>query len=57
MSSQEIIKIDDFTLIVFKMTVQNHLMPNGSQQRLDSISFWIKRKAKFIFNQGNYALK
>jgi hypothetical protein len=24
------------------MTVQNHLMPNGSQQWLDSISFWIK---------------
>jgi hypothetical protein len=38
------------------MTVQNHLTPNGSQQRLDSISFWIK-SAKFIFNQGNYALE
>jgi hypothetical protein len=39
------------------MTVQNHLTPNGSQQRLDSISFWIKGSAKFIFNQGNYALR
>jgi hypothetical protein len=38
------------------MTVQNHLTPNGSQQRLDSISFWIKGSA-FIFNQGNYALE
>jgi hypothetical protein len=56
MSSQEIIKIeDDFTLIRFQ--VHESLTPNGSQQRLDSISFWIKRKRKFIFNQGNYALK
>jgi hypothetical protein len=39
------------------MTVQNHLMPNGSQQRLDSISFGLKGSAKFIFNQGNYALE
>jgi hypothetical protein len=39
------------------MTVQNHLTPNGSQQRLDSISFGLKGSAKFIFNQGNYALE
>jgi hypothetical protein len=39
------------------MTVQNHLTPNGKSAAVDSISFWIKGSAKFIFNQGNYALE
>ena len=59
MGSQEIIKIeDDFTLIRF----QNDGIDSFSVQRevgsgLIQFHFGLKGSAKFIFNQGNYALE
>lgn len=59
MGSQEIIKIeDDFTLIRF----QNDGIDSFSAQRevgsgLIQFHFGLKGNAKFIFNQGNYALE
>jgi hypothetical protein len=37
------------------MTVQNHLTPTEAAAWFNFI--WIKGSAKFIFNQGNYALE
>ena len=59
MSSQEIIKIeDDFALILFQndsanVFKANHEVSNG----LIQFHFGIKGNAKFVFNQGNYALE
>jgi hypothetical protein len=59
MSSQEIIKIeDDFTLIRF----QNDSAETFNAQRevnsgLIQFHFGLKGSAKFVFNQGNYALE
>lgn len=59
MGSQEIIKIEeDFTLILFRNDSDEifraeHEVKSG----LIQFHFGIKGKAKFIFNQGNYALE
>ena len=58
MGSQEIITIeDDFTLIRFQND-ENETFRAEKQirQGLIQFHFGIKGKAKFIFNQGNYAL-
>ena len=58
MGSQEIITIeDDFTLIRFQ-NEENETFRAEKQirQGLIQFHFGIKGKAKFIFNQGNYAL-
>jgi len=60
MSSQEVIKIeDDFTLIRFQndgsepFYAQYEIIGTG----LIQFHFGIKGNAKFLFNQGNYALE
>ena len=58
MSSQEIIKIeDDFTLIRFQ---NDSLEPFFAQHEVGSgliqFHFGLKGNAKFLFNQGSYAL-
>ena len=60
MSSQEVIKIeDDFTLIRFQndgsepFYAQHEIIGTG----LIQFHFGIKGNAKFLFNQGNYALE
>jgi hypothetical protein len=56
MSSQEIIKIeDDFTLIRFQND-GSECSTHREVKWTNSVSFWTKGSAKFIFNQGNYAL-
>ena len=59
MSSQEIVKIEeDFVLIRFQndspetVRFEKHI-----NQGLIQFHFGIKGRAKFIFNQGNYALE
>jgi len=59
MGSQEVIKIeDDFTLIRFQ---NDSAEPFHAQREVGSgliqFHFGIKGNAKFIFNQGNYALE
>ncbi|WP_144893542.1 helix-turn-helix transcriptional regulator [Flavobacterium tiangeerense] len=59
MSSEEIIKIeDDFTLIRFQ---NDGINPFHAQREVSSgliqFHFGLKGSAKFIFNQGNYALE
>jgi AraC-like DNA-binding protein len=58
MGSQEIITIeDDFTLIRFQNDEDEVFRAEKEiQQGLIQFHFGIKGKAKFIFNQGNYAL-
>ena len=58
MGSQEIITIeDDFTLIRFQNDEDEVFrVEKEIQQGLIQFHFGIKGKAKFIFNQGNYAL-
>lgn len=58
MGSQEIIKIEtDFTLIRFQNDEnENFHVKKHIQQGLIQFHFGIKGKAKFVFNQGNYAL-
>ena len=59
MSSQEIIKIeDDFTLIRFQNDSANIFKANHEvSSGLIQFHFGIKGNAKFVFNQGNYALE
>jgi hypothetical protein len=58
MGSQEIITIEnDFTLIRFESEEnENFHVKKHIQQGLIQFHFGIKGKAKFVFNQGNYAL-
>ena len=58
MGSQEIIKIEDeFTLIRFQNdSPQVFRAEHQIQQGLIQFHFGLKGRAKFIFNQGNYAL-
>ena len=59
MSSQEIIKIeDDFALILFQNDSANIFKANHEvSSGLIQFHFGIKGNAKFVFNQGNYALE
>jgi hypothetical protein len=45
---------DDFTLIRFQNDGSEVF--NAQLSGTNSVSFWTKGSAKFIFNQGNYAL-
>ena len=58
MASQEEIKIEnDFTLIRFQNDENENFHVNKHiQQGLIQFHFGMKGKAKFVFNQGNYAL-
>ena len=58
MGSHEIINIEnDFTLIRFQNdATENYPFKKHIQQGLIQFHFGIKGKAKFVFNQGNYAL-
>jgi len=58
MGSQEVITVeDDFTLLLFQNDgEENFCTQREVQSGLIQFHFGLKGKAKFIFNQGNYAL-